>query len=78
MCVRVCVRACVRSCYSRREYASRICMRAEANWSAENEEVGKQEKERQSGFLRDGETRKELEMEKRRRICEGGRWRMPK
>lgn len=53
-------------------------MRAEANWSAENEEVGKQEKERRSGFLRDGETRKGLEMEKRRRICEGGRWRMPK
>lgn len=32
--------ACMRH-VTRCEYASRICVRAEANWSAENEEVGR-------------------------------------
>lgn len=41
--MRACLRACVRACVhvTRWEYASRMCVRAEANWSAENEEVGR-------------------------------------
>jgi len=40
----------------------------EANWSAMNERgrKSKQERERQTGFLRDGETKKGIQLEKRR------------
>ncbi|KYM92561.1 hypothetical protein ALC53_01017 [Atta colombica] len=44
-----------------------VCV-VEANWSAMNERgrKSKQERERQTGFLRDGETKKEIQLEKRR------------
>lgn len=65
-CVRACVSAYVR--VTRREYASRTRVRAEANWSAVNERgrKSKQEREGQNGFLRDRETKKGIQLEKRR------------
>lgn len=70
MCVRSCIRLCVHACVrvTRREYASRTRVRVEANWSAVNERgrKSKQEREGQSGFLRDGETKRGIQLEKRR------------
>lgn len=66
-CMHACMRVCAYVRVTRRECASRTRVRAEANWSAVNERgrKSKQEREGQSGFLRDGETKKGIQLEKR-------------
>ena len=63
-CVRIYPCACNTLEVSHRAY---VCV-VEANWSAMNERgrKSKQERERQTGFLRDGETKKGIQLEKRR------------